>query len=86
MSDLNNTLRIYSENPKDRDMGRVVEGLATKGNLLELFNQLKAKEEECEKLREFMNWAIEDVRYFTTKERWMTSDMRMKLDELGLAK
>ena len=41
---------------------------------------------ENERLREFMNWAIDDVRYFTTKERWMTSDTKMKLDELGLDK
>lgn len=40
--------------------------------------------EELKKLREFKDWAVFQVKYFTTEEKWNNSDMKRKLDELGL--
>ena len=40
---------------------------------------------ELEALREFKNWCVNDVKYFTTEERWKDCDMKQKLNELGLS-
>lgn len=45
---------------------------------------VKELKEELEKLRAFKEWCVHDVRYFTTPARWENSDMKSKLNELGL--
>ena len=39
---------------------------------------------ELESLIEFKKWCINNVKPFTTEERWKDCDMKQKLDELGL--
>ena len=43
-------------------------------------NQVK----EINKLRKFKDYAVFQVKYFTTEERWLECDMKQKLNELGL--
>jgi len=50
----------------------------------DLEKQLAEAREELESLIEFKKWCINNVKPFTTEERWKDCDMKQKLDELVL--
>jgi hypothetical protein len=55
--------------------------LATKETLIK---RLDEAERKLSILNKFKNWCVNDVKPFTTEERWKDCDMKQKLNELGL--